>query len=346
MRGQRLVAVVRLEPVVNGSARPCIHHDLACGLRAVAAHRIGFLAVHIPCDMVGLPVKAVGMIALGSIEAEIIHILVLADAVSVVVELHLRGVLAEDLDIDLVPRVLLSVNHIGRTGVGEERRHNAVILDRLHRALIIAVVIEIVGAELTAGILRIPVTVAVARPLLVDLQLQCAVHDLCILLVPPAVKRLAVRPALGCEEIAGTLAEIGNHCCVLIHRGSVILDAARRILRTARILTRILLLLRIQNAVLQCGKIPCVDLSVTVDVHVFLQVVGHARQERTERQRVVSVQLAVVVQVTLCRCTDCTHQHPCRNQKCGGRRDCTILLPHDYSPPFQNPPWISIVSIA
>ena len=97
--------------------------------------------------MIGLPVKSVSMKCLRRIESQIIHILVLALTVSVVVELHLCSILAEDLYVDLVPRIV-----VGRACIREERRNYACILDRLHRSLIVAVVVEIIRSVLSTCI--------------------------------------------------------------------------------------------------------------------------------------------------------------------------------------------------
>ena len=104
-----------VEPAVNAASRPCVHHYLACGCGDIAVCSVNRLAVNVPCDVVGLPVEAVGMITLGSIEAEIVHELVVALSLCIVVELYLSGILTEDFDIYLVPRIV-----IRRTCVGEE----------------------------------------------------------------------------------------------------------------------------------------------------------------------------------------------------------------------------------
>ena len=95
--------------------------------------------------MVGLPVEAVGVEALRSVEAEVVHLLVVALTVGVVVELHLSGILTENFDIYLVPRVA-----VGLARVGEERGNYALVLDSLHRGLIVTVVVEVVCSVFSA----------------------------------------------------------------------------------------------------------------------------------------------------------------------------------------------------
>ena len=56
--------------------------------------------------------------------------------------------LAKDLNVDLNPRIIL-----GRPCVGEERGNHAVVLDRLHGSLIVAVMVMVTGSLLCAGVI-------------------------------------------------------------------------------------------------------------------------------------------------------------------------------------------------
>ena len=227
MSGDRGIAIVLLEPVDDivlvvrvRNARPGVHHDLARGVRHIATEGVSFLAVNIPGDVIRLPVKAIGVVALGSIEAQVIHELVTALAVLVVVELHLGGILTEHLDIDLVPRIV-----VGRTSVGEEGGNNAVILDRLHGGLVVAVAVELIGSVLSAGIHTL------AALVLIDGQGQLAAVEGGVGLMPPAIEAGTVRPSIGCEEVTSALAEVGNHGRIGIHGCTEVLDIASRSLR-------------------------------------------------------------------------------------------------------------------
>ena len=112
---QRCCAVKWLEPVVNTNARPYIHHDFArCGWN-VGSCLVNCLSVYIPSNGIFLPVEAIGVIALGSIKAQIVHVFVVAYTVGVVVELYLCGVLAENFHVNFIPRVV-----VARPCIGEE----------------------------------------------------------------------------------------------------------------------------------------------------------------------------------------------------------------------------------
>ena len=110
---QRCCAVKRLEPVVNTNARPYIHHDFArCGWN-VGSCLVNCLSVYIPSNGIFLPVEAIGVIALGSIKAQIVHVFVVAYTVGVVVELYLCGVLAENFHVNFIPRVVVAWPSVG-----------------------------------------------------------------------------------------------------------------------------------------------------------------------------------------------------------------------------------------
>ena len=318
--GQRCLAVVDLEPfdgivlrIAVADARPCIHHDLARCLRHIAFHAADFLAVHIPCDLIGLPVKAVGVECLGGIKAEVDHPLMAALTVAVIVDLHFGRILAEDLNVDLVPRILLTVDHIGGAGVGEERGHNAVILDCLHRAFVVAVVIKLIRAVFAAGIVSLVGIVSVTAPVLVDRQIHIAVLDAGISLIPPVVKDRAVRPAVGGEEIACIAgAEIGIHRCGQLRLGAEILNAGGRCG-----LLGLFRLLRIQNILLDNRKVSGVNAVILVGVRLCGDA-ALAEQCIAQHGCIRIIQSAVIVCVTADACTcsrraeaDSEHQRGC-----------------------------------
>ena len=112
---QRCFAIERLEPVVNTDSRPYIHHDFARCRWNVRGCLVNSLSVYIPSNGIFLPVKTIGVIALGSIKAQIVHVFVVTCAVGVVVELYLCGVLAENFHVNFIPRVV-----VARPCIGEE----------------------------------------------------------------------------------------------------------------------------------------------------------------------------------------------------------------------------------
>ena len=225
-------------------------------------------------------------------------------AVAVVVDLHLCGVLAEDFDVNLVPWILLTVDDIGRTGVGEERGNNAVVLDCLHGALIVAVVIEFIGTVFAAGVVSLVSVISVTVPVLINGQVHVAVLDAGILLIPPVVKDRTVRPAVGSEKVACiAAAEVGVHGCRQLRLRALVLDLAG-LLRGRR-----------QNRALETGKVTCINSSVTVLVHVFCHARGFAQQRIDQHCGVTAVCGAVAVQVCVHACKCSTRKDACCHQQ-------------------------------
>ena len=70
----------------------------------------------------------------GGIKTKVIHILVSADAVNIVVELYFGSVRAEELDIYLVPGIVLRCARrpVAGSGIKEERTCRTALLCRLH----------------------------------------------------------------------------------------------------------------------------------------------------------------------------------------------------------------------
>ena len=71
------------------------------------------------------------MKALRSVEAEVIYILMITDAIGIVVKLDLCSILAKELNVYLVPH-----RAVRRPRIREKRGHNAIIFDRLHADVI------------------------------------------------------------------------------------------------------------------------------------------------------------------------------------------------------------------
>ena len=148
-----------------------------------------------------MPFKGVRVEVIRRIEAEVDHLLVAADAIAEVIELDLGGILAEDLEVDLIPRIAVI-----RACVSEERGDAAVILDGLHADLVAAVAVRLLAAELAARIRDL-----VLRGIVVDRQLHRAVFERDVVLVPEYVERITVRPAVRRLEDSGlTLLEVNG----------------------------------------------------------------------------------------------------------------------------------------
>ena len=209
---QRNIAVERLEPLIHADTGPYIHHDTAGSRRNVVTSSINRLAVYVPGDVIGLPIKAIGMIALRCIKSQIVEILMIAYTVGVVIELHLGSILAKDFNIDLIPRIVL-----GRSCIGEEGGYYTIILNGLHRGLIISVVIMITGT-----ILRACITVS-SLGISGKIQLQRSVGKHCIAAAPYAIKGIAVGPTIRCKEILrAAAAEIIVHGSALVGSRTII----------------------------------------------------------------------------------------------------------------------------
>ena len=149
----------------------------------------------------------------GSVEAEVIHILVPADAVHIVVELNLGGVLPEELDIYLVPRVGLAGMRVGIVvaRAGEEGACRARLCRGLHAYFIVAVAEILVRARFAAEIFGARLFAAVG--VVGDGQLHRAVVGVSeVICAPLAVEHACVRPAVGGEYPVGrALGPVGDH---------------------------------------------------------------------------------------------------------------------------------------
>ena len=105
----------------------------------------------------------------------------IAHAIGVVVQLYLGRVLAENLNVDLVPRVVLR-----RACIGKEGGYNTVVLDRLHRGFIVTVMIVICGTIFRTGIIILSGIIAINR------QRESTVFECGISLPPYTVEARSV----------------------------------------------------------------------------------------------------------------------------------------------------------
>ena len=187
---------VRAHPALGiRGAAPIVHQDAAgsCGHGRIfgGLHLIDGLAVHEPADVVLRPAEAVVVELFGGVEAEVIRVLVLAHAADVIVELHLGRILAQKLDVDLVPRVLLAVEvGVVIARAGEEGAGGARLFGGLHAHFEVAVAVPLVGARLAAEVLVVGRFSAVR--VLVDGQLERILAEHVIVRIPLRVEHASV----------------------------------------------------------------------------------------------------------------------------------------------------------
>ena len=193
---------------LGGNLYPLIVGGLACGsvgklthpafgfLRAapvihqypsgVSGHGILFgfinpvygLAVNEPNDMVFRPAESVFVILLGSVESQIIHVLVAALAVYEVVELNLGGIFAQELDIYLVVLVGNFVDRFVITGAYEERTCRTCLFGGLHGNGVVAETVVHGRSRFAGGIVEFDQLVVEigCRRLLGDAEMHRAVR--------------------------------------------------------------------------------------------------------------------------------------------------------------------------
>ena len=179
--------------------------NVSAGLNAVVS---GYLiyghAVNEPGDGILCPTEAVSVEFLGSIEAEVVHILVATLAVNEEVELNLGGILAEELDIDLVMGVSYTVLKIVRTCANEEGAGSTGISRGLHRNLVITVVVVVLSASLARGVFEL--YILVVKPSVCLLFGYAKTHNtVCgivnyVVLLPYNVEYVTVRPTVRFEQ--------------------------------------------------------------------------------------------------------------------------------------------------
>ena len=145
---------------------------------------------------------------LGGVKAQLIPVLVAALAVHIVVELHARGVLAQELDVDLVPGVGLAVGvDVVGAGAGEEGAGGALVLGGLHADGVVAVAVVEAGAHLAAVVVLLHIVPGGAD---VQLHLTVVVGD--VAAGPPHIEHTAVGPAVRGEHgLHGAIGEVGQH---------------------------------------------------------------------------------------------------------------------------------------
>ena len=195
---------VRAHPTLRlGGAAPVVHEDAprsgGHGVAFARLHLVDGLAVHEPADIVFRPAEAVVVELFGSVEPEIVHVLVPALAVHIVVELHLRGVFAQKLDVDLVPGVGFAFEvDVVIAGAGEEGARRARFFGGLHAHFKVAVAVPLVRARLAAEVFVVGRLGAVR--IFVDGQLHHAAFIRYVVGRPPGVEHAFVRPAVRREE--------------------------------------------------------------------------------------------------------------------------------------------------
>ena len=161
----RGVALVSVHPAFSifGAAPMVEHYATGRGRQTgifmrsclFGVHTIYRHAVNIPGYGVLFPKEAVSVEIFGSVEAEVVHILMLAAAVGIIVELNFRGIFAEELDVYLVPRMEIPLFVIlpVRTGIRKEGARRTGVVARLHANGIVTVVIPHIGTKLRAVII-------------------------------------------------------------------------------------------------------------------------------------------------------------------------------------------------
>ena len=119
--GDGVHAVEDARPILYlfGLALPGVDHDAPGRLRNVLLRAVDGRAVHIPGDGSRRPEERVFVERLRGVKAEIVEIFVFPHAVCVVIELHLRGVVAQEFNVDLIPGVVLARARIGEKGADD-----------------------------------------------------------------------------------------------------------------------------------------------------------------------------------------------------------------------------------
>ncbi len=238
LRAGAVIVLKRAHPEggVGGTA-PVVHYDAAGILGPVlpggdlrAEDFIDRLVVHKPGDGFLTPAVAVVVEVLGGIKAQVVHVLMSALAAGKIVELHLGGILAQELDIDLVVVVgaldaaVGVIPHIVRPGAGKEGAGGAGNRGGLHPHLEVAVAIIVLTAHLGAIVLRKTVG---GRPLRApDLlllghlgepqgQLSPVINS--VFRLPPDVEGISVFPGVALAARSEGLAPLRLTGCVVCH---------------------------------------------------------------------------------------------------------------------------------
>ena len=134
------------------------------------------------------------MIFFGSIEAEVIHKLVSAYAVNEEVELNVSGILAKELDVDLIVRIRNAVLGVIRTCANKECACSTGVSRGLHGNYVVTVVIVVLCASLTCSVVKF--YLCIVKPssclLLGDAKSHNAVFIVYVVTLPNYVENVTV----------------------------------------------------------------------------------------------------------------------------------------------------------
>ena len=204
-RCRKRLFVKRARPAVEADTVPHVCHYLLRVGRYVARGAADCLAVNVPRYAVLLPVECVLVKVRRGVKPQVVEVFVPALTVCVVVELHLRHILAEYLYVNLVPRA---------ARICEEGGYDARTVGRLH-----AHGIEPVAECLCRTVFR--TVVVKARPgaalRLCHRHIHYAVFNRNVLPAPLAVEHLVIGPAVGGVE--PVRAALGKHDNLILFPG-------------------------------------------------------------------------------------------------------------------------------
>ena len=172
---------------------------------SIGSYLINRSAVNEPCNGILCPTEAVCMECLGCIETKVIHILVTALAINEEVELNVSGIVAKELDIDLIVRIRIAILEIVRTCANKECACSTGICGRLHRNLVITVMIIVLSTSFARGVIEGNVLAVKPsrRCLFGYTKAHNAIFIMNVVSLPNNVENVAIGPALGLEEHVG-----------------------------------------------------------------------------------------------------------------------------------------------
>ena len=200
----RTAPVVHQDPARRGRERVLLRRF----------HLIDGLAVHKPDDVIFRPAIAVVVEILARVKAEVDLLFMASHAVHIVVELYLRGVVAQKFDVYFVPGIGIAVFvQVVIARAGKEGAAGAVFARRFHADFKVAVPEILIGASLAAEIAVVRLHRAVG--IFGDAQVHGAVLIGDVVVFPESVEHVLVGPAVGREHgLRLPLAEIGKHGAV------------------------------------------------------------------------------------------------------------------------------------
>ena len=174
----------------------------AGGNGCVGSYLVNGLAVNKPGDGIFCPTEAVGVEFLGSVKAKVVHIFIAALAVNEEVELNVCGILAEEFDVDLVVRIGVAILEVVGTCANKEGACGTCVSRGLHANLIVAVVIVVLGACFTCGVVEL--NILIVEPsrcfFLGDAKAHNAVFIEHVVVFPNNVENVTVGPAVGFKQ--------------------------------------------------------------------------------------------------------------------------------------------------